>query len=253
MQRIILFTVGLAIAWSINWGWGYSRNINETRAWFDGPTAQLGDVSQRGFPSRYDVTLDNVAIPAIGFTAEFVQIMRVVYNADHRIIVLPDQFTLMGHPIAGSGFRASVVRDGDFARITVEGRDVTLPQGLRAAHAQISMIPDVGLGKYKIYAALDTPTLNGTPLATPIQITTDITLTDSIAPRSLTSVLRGLSGLRGTAITVVTPDETLSNLSLDPIAGTVSGPAVQSAGLNALLTWVGSVIGSTAYQSDQGS
>jgi len=253
MQRIILFTVGLAILWSINWGWGYSRNMDETRAWFDAPAAQVGDVSQRGFPSRYDVTLDDVAIPAIGFTAEFVQILRVVYNADHRIIVLPDEFTLMGQPVSGTGFRASVVRDGDFARITIEGRDITLPQGLRAAHGQISMIPDVGLGQYKLYVALDAATLNGTTLATPIQITADVTLPETIDPSSLTSVLPGLSGWGKTDVTVVTPDETLSNLILDAMTRTLSGPVPQSADMDALLAWVATLMGSAAYQSGQGS
>src|SRR5210317_1971614 len=253
MQRIILFTVGLAILWSINWGWGYSRNMDDTRAWFDAPAAQVGDVSQRGFPSRYDVTLDDVAIPAIGFTAEFVQILRVVYNADHRIIVLPDEFTLMGQPVSGTGFRASVVRDGDFARITIEGRDITLPQSLRAAHGQISMIPDVGLGQYKLYVALDAATLNGTTLATPIQITADVTLPETIDPSSLTSVLPGLSGWGKTDVTVVTPDETLSNLSLDAMTRTLSGPVPQSADMDALLAWVATLMGSAAYQSGQGS
>lgn len=253
MQRIIFITVGLAILWSINWAWGFSRNMNATYAWFDAPAAQVGDVSQRGFPSRYDVTLDNVAIDDIGFAAPFVQILRVVYNADHRIIVLPDQFTLMGHPVTGTGFRASVVRDGDFARITIEGRDITLPQGLRTAHGQISMIPDVGLGQYKLFVALDNPTLNGTALTAPIQITADVTLPDTIDTRSLTSVLRGLSGWGDTPVTVVTPDETLSNLSFDPMTGTLSGPAPQSAGMDALLAWVQSLMEPMTRNTGQGS
>jgi hypothetical protein len=253
MQRIILFTVGLAILWSLNWAWGFSGNMNDTRAWFDAPAAQVDDVSQRGFPSRYDVNLDDVAIPAIGFTAEFLQVLRVVYNADHRIIVLPDQFTLMGQPVSGTGFRASVVRDGDFVRITIEGRDITLPQGLHAAHGQISMIPDVRLGQYKLFVAFDSPTLNGTPLAAPIQMTADVTLPKTIDTRSLTTVLRGLSGWGDTLVTVVTPDETLSNLLLDPMTGTLSGPAPQSAGMDALLEWVRSLMESATQKSARGS
>lgn len=253
MQRIIFVTVSLAILWSLNWAWGFSGNMNDTRAWFDAPAAQVGDVSQRGFPSRYDVTLDDVAIPAIGFAAEFVQILRVVYNSDHRIIVLPDQFTVMGQPVSGTGFRASVVRDGDFARITIEGRDITLPQGLRAAHGQISMIPDVGLGQYKLFVAFDNPTLNATPLAAPIQITADVKLPKSIDTRSLTSALRGLSGWGDTPVTVVTPDETLSNLLFDPMTGTLSGPAPQSAGMDALLAWVRSLMESATRNSARGS
>lgn len=253
MKRIILISVGLAILWSINWAWGFSRNMNDTLAWFDAPTAQIEDVSQRGFPSRYDVTLDKVAIHNIGFMAEFVQILRVVYNADHRIVVLPDRFTLMGQQFSGSRVRASVVRDGDFARITVEGSDITLPQGLRAAHVQISMIPDVGLGQYKIYAALDTPTLTGAVLSTPIRVTANLTVPGSIDPNSLTSVLTGLSGWRIANVTVVTPDETLSDLSLDPSAGALVGRIPQSTDLETLLMWVKSLNVLAAYQADQGS
>jgi hypothetical protein len=159
----------------------------------------------------------------------------------------------MGQPVSGTGFRASVVRDGDFVRITIEGRDITLPQGLRAAHGQISMIPDVRLGQYKLFVAFDSPTLNGTPLAAPIQMTADVTLPKTIDTRSLTTVLRGLSGWGDTLVTVVTPDETLSNLLLDPMTGTLSGPAPQSAGMDALLEWVRSLMESATQKSARGS
>lgn len=242
MQRIILVTVGLAILWSLNWGWGYSRNMDQTRDWFSGSMATVGPVSQRGFPSRYDVTIDSVTIPDIGFEADFLQIMRVVYNSDHRIIALPDQFTLLGHPVSGQGFRASVVRDADFARITVEGRDISLPNGLTADHGQISIIPDIGQGQYKIYIALDAARLNELALPNPVHVTIDLSLDRSIDITSLDRVMADLIPPASIDISIVTPDETLRGLTFDPTKGAVLGARPANAALQAGLDWVRTLI-----------
>jgi len=98
MKRIIGIVVIMAVFWAGNWYWGLSTNLDKTAGWFGAQGDVFEHSEQHGFPNRYDVTLSDVTIADIGFDAEFVQILRVVYKSDHRIIILPNRVQIWAIP-----------------------------------------------------------------------------------------------------------------------------------------------------------
>ena len=67
MQRLIILVLGIAILWSGFWFWGAERNKAGIAALVAGAEKsgwqiQFEQISQMGFPNRYDVTLRNPQI-----------------------------------------------------------------------------------------------------------------------------------------------------------------------------------------------
>ena len=98
-MRILLgLVMALFLAWGGYWFVGSTAMERAAAEWFkvqtaEGLVAEHGAIAVHGFPSRFDLTVDDphVADPATGFgwTAPFVQILSLSYAPWHVIAALP--------------------------------------------------------------------------------------------------------------------------------------------------------------------
>ena len=95
MFRMLLIIILAALLWSAAWFWGGASNKTRITTWISdqqqaGYAIGYTDLSQLGFPNRYDVTLQNpqLSAPQLGLNwqATFIQIMRLSYQPDHYIL-----------------------------------------------------------------------------------------------------------------------------------------------------------------------
>jgi hypothetical protein len=150
-MRAIFTLVGvLAVAWCGYWFVG-ARFVTQAaeaalvQAREQGLRAEATDVTVRGFPNRFDLTVSSpdLADPASGFgwTAPFVQILALTYRPWHVIAAFaPEQqvttpagiFTLTAGKLQAS-LRARPTRALPLDRMTLVGSDLTLlaPGGVR--------------------------------------------------------------------------------------------------------------------------
>ncbi|MCC1494220.1 DUF2125 domain-containing protein [Cognatishimia sp. F0-27] len=125
MKQLTLLVVAAALAWSGFWLWSQQARHAAVADWveerrLDGWDIEIGAASVRGFPNRLDTTLDTLRIsdPQSGMTweAPFVQILELVYNPGHVILVFPPRQVLSqgrdGVEIESEGLRASAVFEG---------------------------------------------------------------------------------------------------------------------------------------------
>lgn len=192
MRNIIGIVVILSVVWAGNWVLGFDRNLSKTLAWFD--TATYGDaVEQHGFPNRYDVTLPNLKITEMGFSAEFIQIMRMVYKSNHHIIILPPQIKIAGHDITAEQMRASVVTDdGVTPRVTIEAFNIALPNGVSAAHAQISAVPAGGDDAMTVFIELTGTQIADDPTVGTLRLTLHLVAQAPLAWGTLSDTVQSI-------------------------------------------------------------
>ena len=67
MARILIPILLMAVIWSGYWFWGANDNLENIYKSLENPTSgsiniKYGSTSQVGFPNRYDVTVNNLAI-----------------------------------------------------------------------------------------------------------------------------------------------------------------------------------------------
>jgi hypothetical protein len=143
-MRAIFALVGvLAVAWCGYWFVGARVVMQGTEtalaaARAQGLRAEVGDLSVRGFPNRFDltVTAPDFADPASGFgwTAPFVQVFALTYRPWHVIAAFaPEQrvttpagpFTLTAGKLQAS-LRARPTAQLPLDRMTLVGSDLTL-------------------------------------------------------------------------------------------------------------------------------
>ncbi len=133
----ILFAMGLAaamaaaLAWSVWWFVGSAAATRAAENWVaarraQGWTAEASRATTGGFPNRFDTTLGDVVLGLPGgwrASADFAQVLRLSYGADHLIVVLPDRVRLATPAgrvaLRSDRFRASVVRDAGLDRLAV--------------------------------------------------------------------------------------------------------------------------------------
>lgn len=126
MMRALLVAVMLAgLGWAGNWFFGAQALRSATQDWAeerreDGATAVWDDLSVRGFPNRYDLTLTE---PRFGgssgeliWSAPFLQLFQLVYDRAHTILVFAPDMSVKTparrYAIAHDDMRASVVTTG---------------------------------------------------------------------------------------------------------------------------------------------
>ncbi|PZR00702.1 MAG: High-affinity K+ transporter ATPase chain B [Cereibacter sphaeroides] len=124
MRIRILFGVVLvlSVAWSVYWFVGSSAMERGANQWFAdqaaaGLVAEHGDLSVAGYPSRFDLTVNDLylADPLTGYawTAPFVQILTLSYKPWHLIAALPNdqsfQTPLQKLTLASAKLQASLV------------------------------------------------------------------------------------------------------------------------------------------------
>jgi hypothetical protein len=120
MQRIIGIVIIIALFWAGHWYWRFDANIAALQNWLGNDAEYDETITQRGFPNRYDTELTKFAVPAIGLKTDMIQIMRVVYKQDHRIIALPKDIKIFDTVLKTEQLRASIVADGThLPRITI--------------------------------------------------------------------------------------------------------------------------------------
>ena len=121
-MRVLLWIVlAAAGVWGSYWWIGSGTIEREVNAWFDqqskaGMVAQNDSVTVRGFPNRFDLTVEGLSLadPAtgLGWKAPFVQVFSMTWKPWHLIaalssgqqIIFPDQTVT----IDGIGMRASL-------------------------------------------------------------------------------------------------------------------------------------------------
>ena len=157
MFRMLLIIILAALLWSAAWFWGGASNKTRITSWISdqeqaGYAIGYSDLSQLGFPNRYDVTLQNpqLSAPQLGLNwqATFIQIMRLSYQPDHYIFVWPNdqQMTINDFRLdfRHQGLKASVVsRDPGQFRLSAEAGESAVSSGdrlwLKAQEWQLSI------------------------------------------------------------------------------------------------------------------
>ncbi len=144
MRLLLIAVVAAAALWSGYWWFGSRAVETGLRGWLDGRadvgwTVSYGSVHTRGFPNRFDTTIDELELanPAEGFawSAPLFQILRLSYRPNHVIVVWPEEQTFEtpdGHPVtvtAGQARASLVLRPGvdlDLDRATAVFEDIRL-------------------------------------------------------------------------------------------------------------------------------
>ena len=157
MFRMLLIIILAALLWSAAWFWGGASNKPRITSWISdqkqaGYAIGYTNLSQLGFPNRYDVTLQNpqLSAPQLGLNwqATFIQIMRLSYQPDHYIFVWPNdqQMTIndLRLDFRHQGLKASVVsRDPGQFRLSAEASESAVSSGdrlwLKAQEWQLSI------------------------------------------------------------------------------------------------------------------
>ncbi|MCI5042510.1 MAG: DUF2125 domain-containing protein [Donghicola eburneus] len=141
MKRLIVMIVLLAGAWSGYWFYASGQKRAAIEDWFtekqeEGWQASYEDLSIAGFPNRVDATLDNPSVEnqdgSIAWNAPFLQLLSLVYNPSHVIVIWPQTQTFITPygtvALRKEDLRASVVFDGDDAsslnRFSLVGEDM---------------------------------------------------------------------------------------------------------------------------------
>lgn len=103
MKRLLILVLVVAAIWSGWWLAGAGGMKTAYRSWFEarqaeGWQAEYADLSLRGFPNRFDLTLEapQLADPETGWAwqAPFFQLFALAYRPNHVIAVWPKEQTL---------------------------------------------------------------------------------------------------------------------------------------------------------------
>jgi hypothetical protein len=143
MRGLIWLALGLAMLWGGYWVVGSTFVERAATQWFAdqrarGLTADSGDISVSGFPSRFDLTVSNpdLADPVAGwgYSAPFVQVLSMTWKPWHVIAALPNEqsIVVMGQLVdvrsshmLGS-LRLAPTADLPLREMRVEGREVSV-------------------------------------------------------------------------------------------------------------------------------
>ena len=157
MRIVLAIAIALAMAWSGYWFIGSSALRSGVVDWFEtarseGWMAEYGDLSVRGFPSRFDATLTDVSLAdpksGLGWQAPFFQLLTLSYTPNHVIGVWPHrqqvQTSRDSYTLDTEDMRASVILDASTAisprRITLTAKGITLsPESREGAVSAASL------------------------------------------------------------------------------------------------------------------
>ena len=153
MSRALVPILLAAIVWSSYWFWGAQNNLESIHKGLERPAGasteiKYGSVSQVGFPNRYDVTVNNLSIEnPIGekiVTLPFIQVLRLIYKSNHKIIIFPNSLSIYDFNIKWENAKASIVEDTLEDRIILEAHNLIVNEGKRlgfkAERLQVSIL-----------------------------------------------------------------------------------------------------------------
>ena len=139
--------------WSSYWFWGAQNNLENIHRGLESPAngsteIKYGLVNQVGFPNRYDVTVNNLSIEnPIGkkiVTLPFIQVLRLIYKSNHKIIIFPNSLSIYDFNIKWENAKASIVEDTLEDRLILEAQNLIVNEGNRlsfkAKKLQISIL-----------------------------------------------------------------------------------------------------------------
>ena len=128
MSRIVFVVFALAALWAGYWVIGSRALETRLTAWLDarraeGWVAEAGAVTVRGFPNRFDTTIETLTLAdpetGVAWSMPFFQILALSYRPNHVIAVWPDTQVLATPAerldIASERMRGSVVFRPDTA------------------------------------------------------------------------------------------------------------------------------------------
>ena len=135
MRTLFALILGAAVSWSVFWLWGALSYKADLYEWIsdrqnDGWRIEIDDIVLFGYPNRFDITLENPHISSkdvdFKWQGAFLQILRLSYNKNHTIAVLPEthRFNIGGiwFNITSENLLASIVDlENGTQRIVVEG------------------------------------------------------------------------------------------------------------------------------------
>ena len=153
MSRALILILLAALVWSSYWFWGAQNNLESIHRGLerpaDGPPQiKHGLVSQVGFPNRYDVTVNNLSIEnPIGekiVTLPFIQVLRLIYKSNHKIIIFPNSLSVYDFNIKWENAKASIVEDTLEDRIILEAHNLIVSEekrvSFKAEKLQVSIL-----------------------------------------------------------------------------------------------------------------
>ncbi len=125
----------IAIIWSGYWFWGANDNLENIYTSLGNPKSgsiniKYGSTSQVGFPNRYDVTVNNLSIENPNgkqiATFPFIQVIRLIYNETHQIIIFPNELSIYNFNIKWENAKASIVKDTFEDRLIIEAENLMI-------------------------------------------------------------------------------------------------------------------------------
>ena len=153
MSRALVPILLVAIAWSTYWFWGAQNNLENIQRGLESPASgsteiKYGLVNQVGFPNRYDVTVNNLSIEnPIGkkiVTLPFIQVLRLIYKSNHKIIIFPNSLSIYDFNIKWENAKASIVEDTLEDRLILEAQNLIVKEekrlSFKAEKLQISIL-----------------------------------------------------------------------------------------------------------------
>ena len=153
MSRALVPILLAAIVWSSYWFWGAQNNLESIHRGLERPAGgsteiKYGLVSQVGFPNRYDVTVNNLSIEnPIGekiVTLPFIQVLRLIYKSNHKIIIFPNSLSIYDFNIKWENAKASIVEDTLEDRLILEAQNLIVKEenrlSFKAEKLQISIL-----------------------------------------------------------------------------------------------------------------
>ena len=153
MYRALVPILLVAMVWSSYWFWGAQNNLKNIHRGLERPASgsteiKYGLVSQVGFPNRYDVTVNKLSIEnPIGekiVTLPFIQVLRLIYKSNHKIIILPNSLSIYDFNIKWENAKASIVEDTLEDRLILEAHNLIVSEekglGFKAERLQVSIL-----------------------------------------------------------------------------------------------------------------
>ena len=135
MARILIPILLITIIWSGYWFWGANDNLENIFKSLENPKSgpiniKYGSTSQVGFPNRYDVTVNNLSIENPNgkqiATFPFIQVIRLIYNKTHQIIIFPNELSIYNFNIKWENAKASIVKDTFEDRLIIEAENLMI-------------------------------------------------------------------------------------------------------------------------------
>lgn len=152
MRALLAAILMAAAAWGAYWIVGARSTEAAVAGWLDdrraeGWVAEAGEIAVRGFPNRFDVTLEDLELAdpetGLAWRAPFLQILTLSYRPSHAIVVWPER-QVVATPqetltLTSEDMRASIVFENldelvlDRSTLTLEGITIASSAGWEAA------------------------------------------------------------------------------------------------------------------------